>query len=360
MLIEGTVSTESKKKVDTVLYIWYTGMKTKVKTKIQVIVVLKSKVLYILEQQKGDIVTGGQLASNLGVSRNAVWKAIGLLRNDGNEIVSIPNKGYMLMDTNDTLSVNVISNGLTTDFISRKIEVLPTIHSTNQYLKEIDTTNIDSGFVVVADEQTSGRGRRGRAFLSSKSQGVYLSILLKLGSKQQDTRLLTICAAVAASKAIEKVCGVRADIKWVNDIFCNGKKICGILTEATISGELLEISSVIVGIGINTGSVPVELEDIATSIQEVSGMRGIRNQLIAEVLNEFESVIVDYSEHGKTQEIIDYYTSRLFIIGKQVCLPDIAPNYTATVIGISDIGALIVENDKGDIQHITTGEIQLL
>ncbi|MCL2662025.1 MAG: biotin--[acetyl-CoA-carboxylase] ligase [Oscillospiraceae bacterium] len=320
---------------------------------------LKDKVLNLLELQKGDIVTGGQLASVLGVSRNAVWKAIGLLRNDGNEIVSIPNKGYMLMGTNDTLSENAIGNGLKAKFVGQKIKLLPTVHSTNQYLKEIDTTNIDSGFVVIADEQTRGRGRRGRAFLSSKSQGVYLSILLKLGSKQQDTRLLTICAAVAVSKAIEKVCGIRADIKWVNDIFCNGKKICGILTEATISGELLEISSVIAGIGINTGSVPEELSDIATSIQEVSGIRGIRNQLIAEVLNEFESVIVDYTEHGKTQEIIDYYTSRLFIIGKLVYLPDIADNYPATVIGISDIGALIVKDDKGDIQHITTGEIEL-
>jgi len=324
-----------------------------------VVSVLKDKVLNLLELQKGDIVTGGQLASVLGVSRNAVWKAIGLLRNDGNEIVSIPNKGYMLMGTNDTLSENAIGNGLKAKFVGQKIKLLPTVHSTNQYLKEIDTTNIDSGFVVIADEQTRGRGRRGRAFLSSKSQGVYLSILLKLGSKQQDTRLLTICAAVAVSKAIEKVCGIRADIKWVNDIFCNGKKICGILTEATISGELLEISSVIAGIGINTGSVPEELSDIATSIQEVSGIRGIRNQLIAEVLNEFESVIVDYTEHGKTQEIIDYYTSRLFIIGKLVYLPDIADNYPATVIGISDIGALIVKDDKGDIQHITTGEIEL-
>jgi len=327
---------------------------------IQVISMLKNKVLYILEQKKGDIVTGGQLANALGVSRNAVWKAIRLLRNDGNEIISIPNKGYKLMDTNDTLSANIIGNGLTTNFVGRKIEILSTVNSTNQYLKEVDATNIDSGFVVIADEQTSGRGRRGRAFISLKSQGVYFSILLKLGSKQQDTRLLTICAAVAVSKAIEKICGIRADIKWVNDIFCDGKKICGILTEATISGELLEVSSVIVGIGINTGSVPVELADIATSILEVSGIRGIRNQLITEVLNEFESVIVDYTEHGKTQEILDYYTSRLFIIGKQVYLPDITHNYSATVIGISDIGALIVKNDKGDVQHITTGEIRLM
>jgi BirA family biotin operon repressor/biotin-[acetyl-CoA-carboxylase] ligase len=324
-----------------------------------VVAVLKNKVLNLLEQHKGDIVTGGQLACVLGVSRNAVWKTIGLLRSDGNEIVSIPNKGYKLMDTNDTLSVDIIGNGLRTEFIGHKIELLSTVNSTNQYLKEIDTTSISSGFVVAADEQTSGRGRRGRPFLSLKSQGVYFSILLKLGSKQHDTRLLTICAAVAVSKAIEKVCGIRADIKWVNDIFCNGKKICGILTEATISAELLEISSVIVGIGINTGSVPAELADIATSIQEVSGMRGIRNHLIAEVLNEFESVIVDYTEHGKTQEIIDYYTSRLFIAGKRVNLPDIAHNYTATVIGISDIGALIVKDDKGDIRHITTGEIEL-
>ena len=213
--------------------------------------------------------------------------------------------------TNDKLSAEAINSNLKTTFVGRDLEILPTIHSTNLYLKEIDTTDLKSGYTVLADEQTAGRGRRGRIFHSPGSQGIYLSILLKPDKDQQDIHLLTMCAAVAVSKAIEQTCDIRADIKWVNDIFCNGKKICGILTESTISAELQEIDKVIVGIGINTGNVPVEVKDIATSIMEETGMSGVRNQLIAEVLNEFESVYLDYTCYGKKQDIIDHYSSRI-------------------------------------------------
>jgi len=320
---------------------------------------LKNKVLYMLEQKKGNIVTGGQLASLLGVSRNAIWKAVNSLKEDGNEILSIPNSGYKLMETNDTLFEEIIRENLTTEFIGQNIAVLPTVHSTNQHLKEMDTTDIPAGYVVIADEQTKGRGRRSRAFLSPKGEGVYLSILLKLGGIQNDIRLLTICAAVAVSNAIEKVCGIKADIKWVNDIFCNGKKICGILTEGTISGELQELSTVIVGIGINTGCVPLEIGGIATSVQEEAGIRGIRNRLAAEVMNQFEKIYHDFLEKEKHQDIIDCYQKRLFIIGRQVLVTGTGHDYTATVLGIDETGALIVRDDNQVIQHLSTGEIIL-
>lgn len=320
---------------------------------------LKDRVLYTLEQKKGNIVTGGQLANSLGVSRTAIWKAINLLKEDGNEIVSVPNRGYRLMDTNDTLSENIIRDNLTAEFIGHSITLLPTVQSTNKYLKELDTYDIPNGYVVVSDEQTCGRGRRGREFISSKGEGVYFSILLKLDGQQNDIRLLTICAAVAVSKAIEKVCSINADIKWVNDIFCNGKKICGILTEAILSGELQELSTVIIGIGINTGNVPSEIEDIATSINKETKKRGIRNTLVAEVLNQFETVYLDYLSGVKNKDIIRNYENRLFIIGKQVLVSNVNDNYVATVTGVDEVGALIVKDGYGELKHITTGEIKL-
>ncbi len=320
---------------------------------------LKDKVLYMMEQQKGNMVTGGQLASSLGVSRTAIWKVIRTLQEEGNEIISIPNSGYRLLDTNDTLFEQIIREHLTTTMIGQSMKVLPMVHSTNQYLKEMDTTDTESGYVVIADEQSGGRGRRGRTFISSKSEGIYFSILLKLDRHQQDIRLITICAAVAVSKAIEKICGIKADIKWVNDIFYNGKKMCGILTEAILSGELQELDTIIVGIGINTGIISPEISDIATSIQEATGMRGIRNQLIGEVLNQFELVYLEYMTGEKQQDIIEFYKSRLFIIGKQVLVTSANHNYIATVMGVSEAGALIVKDDKEEIQHITTGEIKL-
>lgn len=315
--------------------------------------------LYSLEQRKGNIVTGGQLASSLGVSRNAIWKAIRLLRDDGNEIVSVPNKGYILMDTNDTLFEKTIRDDLRTTFIGQKMKLLPVVHSTNQYLKELDTADAENGYVVIANEQNSGRGRRGRTFLSPKGEGIYLSILLKLDKERQDVRLLTICAAVAVSRAIENKCGISAEIKWVNDIFCKGKKVCGILTEAILSAELQELSTVIVGIGINTGSVQLEINDIATSIGEITGIRGIRNSLIAEVLNQFETVYLDYIGRGEKSDILKYYESRLFIIGTQVLVTSLEDSYVATVLGIDDMGALVVKDERGNIQNISTGEIKL-
>ena len=263
------------------------------------------------------------------------------------------------MDTNDTLFEEIIQNDLTTAFIGQNMTLLPIIHSTNQYLKEMDTTNAPNGYVVIADEQTSGRGRRGRTFLSPKGGGVYLSILLKLDDRQNDVRLLTICAAVAVSMAIEKVCGIEADIKWVNDIYCNGKKLCGILTEAVLSHELQQLSTVIVGIGVNTGAVPSGISGFATSVQEATGKRGVRNRLAAEILNQFETVYLDYIEKDEGLRIIRYYESKLFIKGKQVLVTNSDRNYVATVLGVNETGALIVKDRSGDIRYISSGEIKL-
>ena len=320
---------------------------------------LKDEVLHILEKRKGTIVTGGQLAQILGVSRNAIWKSVHVLQDNGHKIVSIPNIGYKLLENDDSLSKQLIYENLSTTFLGRSMTLLSTVHSTNQYLREINLATVDNGYTVVADEQTLGRGRRDRVFLSNKGDGIYFSFLLKLNDIKQDIRLFTICTAVAVSRAIEKICNIKADIKWVNDIYCNGKKICGILTEAMLSVELQELDSIIVGIGINTKTVASEIKNFATSIQEETGICGIRNQLIAEILNQFEMVYFDYTKQNKKQDIIQYYQSRLFIIGNEIAVTEQGNAFLATVMGVDENGGLIVKNASGEMQTITTGEIQL-
>jgi len=320
---------------------------------------LKDEVLHILEKRKGTIVTGGQLAQILGVSRNAIWKSVHVLQDNGHKIVSIPNIGYKLLENDDSLSKQLIYENLSTTFLGRSMTLLSTVHSTNQYLREINLATVDNGYTVVADEQTLGRGRRDRVFLSNKGDGIYFSFLLKLNDIKQDIRLFTICTAVAVSRAIEKICNIKADIKWVNDIYCNGKKICGILTEAMLSVELQELDSIIVGIGINTNTVASEIKNFATSIQEETGICGIRNQLIAEILNQFEMVYFDYTKQNKKQDIIQYYQSRLFIIGNEIAVTEQGNAFLATVMGVDENGGLIVKNASGEMQTITTGEIQL-
>lgn len=320
---------------------------------------LKKDVLYAMEQKKGNVVTGGELAELFGVSRTSIWKAIHSLKADGNEIITVPNVGYRLLPTNDTLSKKIISDGLTTDFIGRSMMLLSSTHSTNQYLKEMDTSTIPDGYVVIADGQEKGRGRYGRTFISPRGEGIYMSILLTPKSCWQNIRLLTVCAAVAVSRAVENICGVRTDIKWVNDIFLNGKKLCGILTEALMSGELGEVDTIIVGIGINTGRIHDDVKDIATSVKEETGLYGIRNSLIAEVLNQFEKVYYDSGKKEKMRDILNYYDSRLFIKDKNVLVNNRQDKYTAKVLGIDENAALVVKLQNGDKKYITSGEIQL-
>jgi len=212
---------------------------------------------------------------------------------------------------------------------------------------------------VIADAQTEGRGRYGRVFHSPKQEGVYLSVLWKPGGLGQDTRLLTVLAAAAVSKAIERTCGLRADIKWVNDIFCNGKKLCGILAEGVASGDRSRIDGVIMGVGVNTGLVPPEVADIATSIEKETGKRGVRNQLIAEVLNRLEAALLDGCEADKRRDLLAYYTDRLWIVGGQVQVMGMGEPYAATVLGIDQDGALRVRDGGGTVRLVTTGEIKL-
>lgn len=324
---------------------------------------LKDKIILELERRKGGIVTGGELAASLGVSRTAVWKAVRGLRDDGHEIVSLANSGYRLETTSDVLSEQAIREVLKTELIGREMILLHTVHSTNRYLKEI--TNAPEGCVVIADGQTEGRGRRERAFLSPKSGGLYMSVLLRpkllqtQGGAPGDIRLLTLCAATAVSRAIERVCGIQADIKWVNDIYCGGKKLCGILTEAVLTGELWEFSAVIIGIGINTDNVPAEISGFATSIREASGLRGIRNLLAGEVLNQLDAAYHCFMRGDAAQEIIPYYDSRLFIKGRKINAESGGERFDATVEGVDETGALLVRDDAGVLRQISSGEITL-
>ncbi|MEM1485886.1 biotin--[acetyl-CoA-carboxylase] ligase [Oscillospiraceae bacterium PP1C4] len=317
---------------------------------------LQKEILYLLEQNKGKIMTGGELAKQFQVSRTAVWKAINTLREDGNEIESYPNSGYMLLENSDGLSEQSIEKNLTTQKLGRTLKVLKTVDSTNQYIKIQDVAALPEGYTVISNEQTNGRGRLGRVFYSPLSQGVYLSILLRPQIALKEVPFLTLCTAVAVCRAIEIVCSIQVGIKWVNDIFYNGKKLCGILTEGVISAEMGAAEYVVIGIGINTGKVAAQVEDIATSIRSAGNVYGARNRLIAEILNQLESIYFDFLD-GKKQAILNAYTEKLFIIGHDVTVQRTNESYPATVIGINDSGELLVKNKDGETLCVGTGEI---
>lgn len=317
---------------------------------------LQEKLLAMLEQSRGTVLSGGELARTLGVSRTAVWKAVHTLQEAGHAIQSIQGSGYRLEDDSNGISVPGIRKHLRTCIFGNTIEVHRTLGSTNQYLKE-QGASLQEGHVVIADMQTAGRGRMGRSFVSPQKEGVYISILLRPSLPATETSFLTICAAVAVCRALHEVCGFKADIKWVNDIFHKEKKLCGILTEAFITAEMQSVDYAIVGIGINTGTVAPEVAGIATSVHEITGQRGIRNRLAAALLLHFENIYLALLQ-GSKKEILAEYQSSLFIIGRVVEVVQPRETYLATVLGIDQDGALLV-HAEGEAKRLQSGEVHL-
>jgi len=319
---------------------------------------LQERVLRYLEQHADEIVTGGQMAQMFGVSRTAAWKAVHALQVRGHRIETLPNRGYRMASDSDGLSAAKINRHLTTKHFGRSMEMLETVGSTNTYLKGLDTAALPEGHVVLADGQTKGRGRLGRTFFSPTREGIYLSVLLKPDIAMQEVTQLTLCAAVAACRAVQTVCKIRPGVKWVNDLFYSGKKLGGILTEGFISAEAQTVGDVIVGIGINMGMVPAEVFHLATSLYEITGETGKRNDLIAELLNELEQVYEQFCDVSRRSEVLAEYERHLFILGQKVNVVQHDKTFSGTATGIDARGALLVVDEAGEVHTIGTGEVQ--
>lgn len=319
---------------------------------------LQENVLFYLEKNKGELVTGGEVAKSLGVSRNAVWKSINALREEGHLIHSHPNKGYVLDAKSDGLSREMILYRMKSKSIGTNLMILDTVDSTNLYLKSLPPGEAVHGMVVVANGQTGGRGRLNREFLSPAGEGIYMSILVKPDIPMSEIQLLTICSAVSVARALETDCNVTLGIKWVNDILINDKKLCGILTEASLSAEMQAVESVVIGIGINTGVIHKVLEEIATSIYQETGLLGIRNKLIPAVLSEFEKLYLELISGNKI-DMLREYQNRLCILEERVEVIDSAGSFEIKVKGIDNTGALIGLDSKGHECRITAGEVKI-
>ncbi len=255
----------------------------------------KEKVLELLELNKNDFISGEAMASSLKLSRNAIWKAINELRKSGYEIEAYSNKGYKLAASNDILSAAGILSFFKDDIkgiyhdSTDLITVLDTTSSTNRVAKELAIAGMPHGTLVVANEQTEGRGRRDHSFYSPKG-GLYMSILLrpdKLSSLDPDT--ITMSTGNAVCDAIAFLTNQTPTLKPINDLFINDKKICGILTEAGTEFETGEIQWLVVGIGINYDSdiesFPDDIKKSATSLFSPGASTCTKNQLAAEIVN---------------------------------------------------------------------------
>lgn len=308
---------------------------------------LKNDVLYALLEADGYI-SGEDLANRFDKSRAAVWKAVRALKRDGYDIDAVTNRGYMLTDSNGRISAESIKSKLKSD-----IDVLyyPTIDSTNNECKRLLANSKEGVFLVAADEQTAGRGRQGKSFYSPALTGVYFSIVIKPKTSLQNAVTATTAAAVAVCRAIEALTELKPKIKWVNDVYLNGRKICGILTEAITNFEEGTVESVIIGIGINISTLefPDDVENAGCLGAKIS-----RSALIAEITNELLKIA-----GGDYKSFIDYYRSRSFVIGERIKFIQSSKVTEATAIAIDETGGLEVLLDNGEKTVLRSGEISI-
>ena len=242
-------------------------------------------------------------------------------------------------------------------------EIFDTLDSTNVYLKSRAESGAPEGLIALADTQTSGKGRMGRAFLSPDGSGIYISLLLRPTERACNGVLITACAAVAVSEAIEAVTGIKTDIKWVNDLYLCGKKVCGILAEGAISKSGNGFEYAVLGIGVNLIDCfkGTEIEDIASGLYSSltkDELNLIRHKLISEITNRFFNYYNNGIDSCKN-ELLQKYRKRLFIVGKQVEVISYTDVRDATVIALNDDFTLKVRYIDGSEESLNSGEVRL-
>lgn len=325
---------------------------------------LKEDVIKLILREN-DYISGEAISKILGVSRAAVNTAVKALREDGYNITSSTNKGYLLADCPDILSKGSVTSFLP-DSRSDGVTVLDSVISTNNVLKEYAASGAPSGTVVIADHQKGGKGRRGRSFASPAGVGIYLSYLLKPESGFDKISDLTSWTAVAVADAIKNAYGLDTQIKWVNDLLMNRKKICGILTEASVEGESGFIDTCIIGIGVNVNEAlsdfPAEISEIATSISiENGGEKFYRAKLAAEIIKALDKLNSNWPD-GSAYYLERYRELNITIGSKITAYSQMIENgqgRMGTALSINDDFSLKIEFADGSIEDLRSGEVSV-
>lgn len=315
----------------------------------------KNKILFYLEENVNSYISGQEIADQVGISRMAVWKAIRSLKDEGYLIDSVTNKGYRLLLQNDILSEEGIRKNLREEYKDNPIVVMESTGSTNSDAKKMGIDGALNGTIIVTNEQTQGRGRFGRTFFSQKGKGIYMSIIIKPSMDIEEVAFSTILSVVAVSRAIRKFTDESLDVKWVNDIYIKGKKVCGILTELISDIESGAVDFIVVGVGLNLNTsandFPEEVRNIAGSLK-ISGVN--RNKMIAEISMQ----IMDLFENFKTERIIEEYKEQQLLLGKNIRYEKNGDIIEGIAKDIDPFGGLVVDV-KGKDVVLRSGEVSV-
>ena len=300
----------------------------------------RERVLALLRERPGEYLSGEAMSRTLGISRAGVWKAIEGLRQEGYTIASAPNRGYRLEDAPDRLRVGELFGLLSDARVGSQLMCLDVVDSTNTECKRQAMSGAQEGLVVTAEEQTGGRGRRGRGFQSPKGKGLYLSALFRPDLEPGQVSDFTAWVAVAVCDGIEACCGIRPQIKWTNDIILNGKKLVGILTELSLVSETKTLDYMVTGIGVNVNQAvedfSPEIQEMATSLSMVLGRPVRRADLAAQIILALDRMYAGYPEDRA--EYLKKYRAGCITTGHQVQLITPAARRQAFALEIDEIG----------------------
>lgn len=318
---------------------------------------MKQEVLDLLRKSAQSSISGAEIAEMLGVSRAAVWKAVDALRKDGYRIDAVTNKGYRLENADEVINLKQIDNFLTSKILARSGELLFETDSTNNLAKERAKCGYAEGHLILAEKQSAGKGRHGRAFYSPAHSGIYMSMVLRPKMSAERTSIITIMAAVAVCETLRSLYRVDAKIKWVNDIYIGNQKICGILTEAGFEVESGNLEYAVLGIGINVfaAELPAELSEIVTFLSAHTDRTINVNEMIAQVWNRFEKYYTD----DDFSKVLDSYRKESMVLGKQVMFNKDGAACEAIAVDVDAYGGLVVRYSNGADETLRSGEISI-
>lgn len=317
---------------------------------------MKQKVLSLLGSSGEKYISGEKISRELSISRAAVWKHIEALREDGYVIDSLPRRGYKIVFVPDFLYPGELSKGLSTEVFGQKIHHFHSIDSTNNAAKQLAEGGSAEGTVVIAEKQTQGRGRMDRTWYSPAG-GIWMSVILKPDMPPYRVQGITLVAAVAVVNAVKEVTGLNPLIKWPNDIFLEGRKICGILTE--MKAEMDRVDYIIIGIGVNTNTHPAELEQNAPdagSLKMALNQTVDRKALVRQILSHLEAYYFDYCSNG-ISSTLDLWKENNFTLGRNVVLKMGEQEFSGVAEDITSEGGLVLRDEDGCTKVFYSGEV---
>lgn len=324
----------------------------------------KEQILQLLKENQDSYISGQAISRRLGISRAAIWKGVDALRRNGYAIDGRSALGYRLTAAPDIITPQEISSFLPEGYLSPdRLLVLDSVDSTNTYLKRASLSGAADGAIVIADHQTGGRGRLGRAFESPAGKGIYLSVLMRPDLPPQATLSATGLCAVAMRRAIEKSCGVCCGIKWTNDLIAGGKKVCGILTEMALEGESGRLQHMIMGVGINVHhgieDFSPEVRSLATSLDLAAGKTFSRSRLAAAMIEELDALRDVLEGRQSAAEYLADYRRHCVTLGKEARLMWREGAEKVLALDIDEEFGLIIRHEDGREEVIRSGEVSV-